>query len=92
MVEERSASESHYKKLIDDRANLEEAYSNMKSTSQIADDEHRLEVETLQSKLESLHAMNDTISIQVRDRSELEQKYHKLKERPCVLNRQAIEA
>ena len=80
MVEERSASESHYKKLIDDRANLEEAYSNMKSTSQIAGDEHRLEVETLQSKLESLHAMNDTISIQVRDRSELEQKYHKLKE------------
>ena len=79
VVEERSASESRYKKLIDDRANLEEAFSNMKTTAQVAADEHRLELETVQTKLESLYAMRDTISTEARKKHHLANEYEALK-------------
>ena len=43
LVEERSEAEYRNKKLIEERANLEEAISNMEQTSQVALEEHRLE-------------------------------------------------
>ena len=43
LVEERSSAECENKKLIDERANLEEAISNLEQTAEVAYQEHRLE-------------------------------------------------
>ena len=52
LVEERSSAECENKKLIDERANLEEAISNLEQTAQVAYQKHRLE--KVQEKLSKI--------------------------------------
>ena len=56
LVEERSSAECENKKLIDERANLEEAISNLEQTAQVAYQEHRLE--KVQEKLFKIFSMD----------------------------------
>ena len=79
IVEEKTLNESKFQKFIDDRANLEEAYSNMNQTAQIAAEEHRTQMEIMKSKLSSLEGLTDIISVERKQRSDLAKKYEKLK-------------
>jgi len=79
LVEERSAAECRYKQLLDDRANLEVAFSDLQNTASLAADEYRVNREMLQSKLESLQSYNDEIQAEAQERNDLATQYENLK-------------